>query len=105
MGRKGKGRQEWGKKGQGKVGSRLFFPSLAPHTDSPRSSPLGLWTAWVPGAAAVSAGSRGGFVGAGAQVGSHQWGLGWAWSRHPHLLWWVAGVAWGGKAWGKKRGP
>ena len=59
---------------------------------------LGWWAAWVPGTAAVSTGSRGRFMCAGAQVGSCQWGLGWAWSRHPHLLWWAAGVAWGGKA-------
>lgn len=92
-----------GKKEQGKLaGSRLFLSFSGPLHGQSKSSPLGLWTAWVPGAAAVSAGSRGGFVGAGAQVGSRPWGLGWAWFRHPHLLWWAAEVAWGGKAWGKK---
>lgn len=53
----------------------------------PRPSPLRLWAAGGQGAAADAAGNRGGFVAAGAQAGSRQWDLGWAWSRHPHLLW------------------
>lgn len=72
-GGKGKGQ----KKGQ-LVPAFLFIPP---------SSPLGLRAAGGQGAAAVAAGSRGGFVGAGAQAGNHQWGLGWAWSHHPHLQW------------------
>lgn len=99
--REGEGKEDRKVRGRS---AQLFSHTHTAPCRHPRSSLPGLWAAWVQAAAAVAVGSRGGFVGAEVQAGTHQWGLGWAWSHHPHLLWWAAGVAWGEKAWGGKWG-